>query len=189
MKQLDKIRELETSDKSVRWYQDMIRKVGLGSVKPASVMKSDIGKFVTSIEVGAMYTFFYDPKLGAKLPFYDTVPLVIVFRRVQGGFFGLNMHYLPPILRMNLLTKMMSYTNNASLTETTRFRLKWDLLSSAARFPGAKAAVKHYLYPQIQSRVLQIHPADWKKAIMLPIESFEGADKASVYRDSVRKMR
>jgi len=189
LKPLDQIRQSETPDKSFRWYLDMIRKVGLASTTGARMLKSDIGEFVNSITPGDMYLFFYDPKLRESLPYYDTVPLVITFRRVQGGFMGLNMHYLPPMLRMKLLTRMMDYTNNQHLSETTKFRLKWSLLDNASRFPGAKMAVKHYLNNHVQSRVLRVHPADWKKAIMLPIDDFEKASRNKVFEDTIRGMR
>jgi hypothetical protein len=189
MKPLDKLREIETADKSFRWYLDAIRKVGLASVSAARILKSDIGEFVSSVQPGDMYLFFYDPKLRESLPYYDTVPLVITFRRVPGGFMGLNMHYLPPMLRMRLLNKLMEYTNDSTLSESTKFRLKWSLLDNASRFPGAKVAVKHYLNNYVQSRVLKINPADWKKAIMLPIDNFEKASKNRVFEDSIRNMR
>ena len=189
MKQLDKIREVETPEKSFRWYQNMIRKVGMESVSGARILKSDIGEFVSSVRPGDMHLFIYDPKLRDSLPYFDQFPLVITFRSIPGGFVGLNMHYLPPMLRMKLLTKMMEYTNNRNLTETTRFKLKWTLLDNASRFPGARVAVKHYLNSHVQSRVLKINPADWKKAIMLPIDNFEKASRDKVFRDSIRKMR
>ena len=53
--------------------------------------------------VGTMQMFFYDPKHKDKLPYYDLFPLIVVVGPAEGGFYGLNLHYLPPILRAKML--------------------------------------------------------------------------------------
>lgn len=174
--------------KSARWYQDQIRKLGLGSVTAQGAFKSDIGDFVTQVKTGEMLLFIYDPKTADALPYYDTVPLVIPFKTVANGFYGLNFHYLPPLLRMKLLSQLLNLTEDKTLTETTRLRLQWKLLNNAARFPGVHACVKRYLYTQINSRLMRIHPTDWKKSIMLPIDNFVKASRQKVYSDSRSKM-
>ena len=83
----DKIRQKETPDKSYKWYQDIIRSLGLASVQPAKVLRSDIGEFITTINVGTMLLFVYDPKTKDSLEYYDTFPLVMPFRKVAGGFY------------------------------------------------------------------------------------------------------
>lgn len=184
----DVIRSKETPTSSFRWYQDMIRKVGLGTVQPQRVMRSNIGEFVTNVMPGNMYLFMYDPKFADKLPYYDTVPVVITFRKVPDGFYGLNMHYLPPMLRMQLLERMFKLLSDKTLSEKTRFNMTWKVLNNAARFPGVHACVKRYLYTQIQSRVMKIHPSDWRKTIMLPIDNFEKQSRNVVFNDSRSKL-
>jgi hypothetical protein len=184
----DIIRSQETPTSSFRWYQEMIRKVGLGSVQPQRVMRSNVGEFVTSVLPGQMYMFLYNPKTAEKLPYYDTVPVVLPFRKVADGFYGLNFHYLPPMLRMRLLERLMTLVNNEKMTETTRVNLSWKLLNNAAKFPGVHACVKRYLYKQMQSRIMRIYPQDWKKTIMLPIDNFEKEPINVVFNDSWSKM-
>ena len=74
---------------------------------------------------GKMYMFFYDPKTKDKLPYYDGFPLVIPVERAEGGFYGLNIHYLPPILRAKFLDGLMDITTNQKYDETTRFRVAY----------------------------------------------------------------
>lgn len=174
--------------KSARWYQDQIRKLGLGSVTAQSAFKSDLGEFVTKPQTGQMLLFIYDPKTADALPYYDTVPLVIPFKIVSDGFYGINFHYLPPLLRMQLLAQLLNLTEDKTLSQTTRLRLQWKILNNAARFPGVHACVKRYLYSQVQSRLMRINPADWKKSIMLPIDNFVKASRQKVYSDSRGKM-
>lgn len=177
-----------SADKSARWYQDQIRRLGLNSITQQSAFKSDLGNFVTTVKTGEMLMFIYDPKTADALPYYDTVPVVMPFKRVSDGFYGLNFHYLPPLLRMKLLSQMLVLTDDKTISETTRLRLQWKLLNNVSRFPGVHACVKRYLYTQINSRLMRIHPADWKKTIMLPIDNFVKASRQRVYSDSRGKM-
>lgn len=186
--QFQEIRNTQTPEKSARWYQDAIRKVGLSNARPSSVMNSDIGTFETRPEPGNMYLFFYDPKTKDKLPYYDTVPLVMVFDINPNGFHGINFHYLPPMMRMQLLGKMLDYTSTKEIDEKTQFTLRWNTLKNASRFPGVRPSVKQYLSSNIKSRLLKINPTDWKISIMLPISNFEKKSRLTVFRDSRRNI-
>jgi hypothetical protein len=187
-KSLDKIREKETPASSIRWYQDSIRKLGLNLSTASGIMHTDLGQLVGKPIPGDMYLYLYSPKTKDALPYYDTAPLVIPFRSAKGGFYGMNMHYLPPLMRMQLLNRLLEYATPSpnSITNTTRLRLRWSLLNNAAKFPGIEHCVKRYLYSHVKSRFLQINPTDWRKAIVLPIESFEKATMNKVYSDARR---
>lgn len=182
------LRQKETPTSSFRWYQDMIRKLGMTNLTAQKVLRTDIGEMVTNIQTGNMYLFMYEPKTADKLPYYDTVPVTVVFRKVPGGFYGLNLHYLPPMSRMMLLDRMIKLVEDKNLTETSRMRVTWKLLNNAARFPGANVAVKHYLYEQVASRFMRIFPNDWRKTIMLPIDNFEKQTRNAVFNDARSKM-
>ena len=55
--------------------------------------------------------FFYDPKFKKTLPYYDTFPLVLPLETYNDGFLGINMHYLPIPLRVNLLDQNLGNTS------------------------------------------------------------------------------
>ena len=88
------------TEKSLNWYQTQVK--GLADVRPEKLMKN-VPDTVTRILPGNMYMFFYDAKLKDTLPFWDQFPLVLPFRKVDGGFIGLNLHYLPYTTRFKLL--------------------------------------------------------------------------------------
>ena len=184
----ENLRDRETPSSSVRWYQDNIRRLGLTTIPEQKILKSSIGEFVTSIQVGNMYLYRYDPKTAEKLPYYDTFPVVVPFEKTSDGFYGLNFHYLPYLIRLRLLDRMMELKNTKEITETTRMRLNWNLLKNVSKYPGATACVKRYLYNHVMSRVMKIHPEDWRKTIMLPIDNFEKKSRNDVFVDSRRKM-
>ena len=186
--QIQQLRDRETSTSSFRWYQDMMRKLGMNNIQPQKVIRSDVGEFVTNVQTGNMYLFMYDPKMAEKLPYYDTVPVVVIFKKVPDGFYGLNFHYLPPLFRMKLLDRMMELVSDDTLSEDTRMAVTWKLLNNAARYPGVNVAVKRYLYSQVGSRIMRIFPKDWRKTIMLPIDNFEKASRNVVFNDARSKI-
>lgn len=136
--------------------------------------------------VGSMYMFFYDPKGKKELPYYDSFPLVIVIGPADGGFLGLNLHYLPPILRAKFLDSLLDFTNNKKYDETTRFRLSYNLLQRAARMKYFKPCIKHYLNDQVRSRFARVPAPEWEIATFLPTADFQKGSRNKVYSDSRR---
>ena len=83
-------------------------------VNRTALMNSEEVKLVNRQQplIGSMNMFFYDPKTKDTLPFYDRFPLAIIVGPAEKGFYGLNLHYLPPILRAKFLDALLDITNN-----------------------------------------------------------------------------
>jgi hypothetical protein len=140
------------------------------------------------ITIGRMYMFKYDPKTKEKMPFWDTLPLVFPVAPAEGGFYGLNFHYLPLRERALLMDRLYEFVNNDNLDFTTKIRLSYGLLKSTTRLKMFQPAFKRYLYSQMRSRFLYIEPQDWFAALFLPTESFRGAELKTVWKDSRSKI-
>lgn len=134
--------------------------------------------------VGSMYMFFYDPKTKDTLPYYDRFPLVIVLGPAKGGFYGLNLHYLPPALRAKFLDELMGITNNDKFDKTTKFDLTYNLLSRAQKLKYFKPCFKHYLSDHVKSRFALVPATEWEIAVFLPMADFRKANNFKVYADS-----
>lgn len=134
--------------------------------------------------VGSMYMYYYDPKHKATLPYYDAFPLVFPYKKVPGGFMGINLHYLPLPLRAKLMDALYDVTNNERYDETTRLKLNYNVLNSTAKFKYFKPCIKHYLTDQMRSRFLYVYPSEWDMALFLPTSRFIGARKEKVWADS-----
>jgi len=157
------------------------------SVNPKATITQ--GPVLTNrIITGEMYLFAYDPKTKEDLPYYDRFPLVFPFRRVTGGFYGINMHYLPPLLRAKLMDALYDTINNDKMDETTRLRINYRILQSAAKFRYFEPCVKHYLNNHVKTRFLRVDPTQWDVALFLPLERFAKANKLKVYADSKKKI-
>lgn len=165
--------------------------------KQAAVLQSKVinrnrlfreGRLTNRIIPGRMYMFYYDPKYKDDLPYYDRFPLVLPYKfTAQDGMMGLNLHYLPYFQRVQLLDKLMTFATNKNFDENTRIKYSWQLIAGASKFRFAAPCIKHYLKDHIDSQFIEIPPSDWHTAMMLPVESFIGASKKQIWKDSVRR--
>ena len=167
---------------SREWFRKRIQT--LTRVNREALMREDEITKRSSHQFGSMMMFFYDPKLKDKLPYYDTFPLVIPVERAAGGFRGLNLHYIPPILRAKFLDSLLDVVNNKKYDESTRFTLTYSLLKGASRFRFFQPCFKHYLLNHVKSRFAQVPAPEWEIATFLPTASWKKAPAGRVYSDS-----
>lgn len=165
------------------WYRDAARDV---NVTPNRLMRGNQSKFTGNTEPGNMLLFSYDPKTKRKLPYYDTFPLIFVVGPAEGGFFGLNMHYLPLKQRAMLMDALYETASDSRYDAGTRLKINYSILSKASRFKLFKPCLKHYLNSQVKSRFMQIDSVEWDIALFLPLQRFVGSI-SKVYQDSLRK--
>ena len=112
------------------WFRKRVAEM---SVNRNTLMRDDSLKRTEAEIVGSMNMFFYDPKTKDTLPYYDRFPLVVIVGQAKGGFYGLNLHYLPMNLRAMLLDALLDNLTNEKYDTSTRFRLTYNLLQSTAR--------------------------------------------------------
>ena len=157
-------------------------------LKPTrQALLNDKERLKTNTIIGRMYFYYYDPKLKDELPYYDRFPLVIPIERYQDGFLGLNLHYISPRQRIELLDALSDFATNSKYDETTRLRLSWAKLKTVGKAFKAKPCVKRYLFKHVDSRFLEITADEWDIAALLPFQDFQGATANKVYNDSRNK--
>lgn len=178
------------SRKAREWFIEKVRALN-GRISRKALLNDEALKLRTesSILWGTMLMFVYDPKLKEVLPYYDRFPLVLALQPAQGGFLGLNLHYLHPNIRAAFLDKLMeTMPGQNNLTERSRLRMRYALLASAKRYRMFAPCLKHYLSEHVVSRISQVYAPDWEIAIFLPTESFVKATKTQVWRDSQKAL-
>ena len=141
---------------------------------------------VTSSSIGRMFCFFYDPRWKQKLPYYDTFPLVFLLSVTDTHLTGLNIHYLPPALRAQLMDALWTTANNDRMDEQTKLRVSYGVLKAATKFRLFRPCFKQYRRDHVRSRFLYITPHEWDAALMLPLARFKKASPQRVYADSRR---
>ena len=168
------------------WFRGKINTIK--NINRNTLMKEEPIALKNRQVVGSMYMFFYDPKHKETLPYYDSFPLVIVLKPAAGGFLGLNLHYLPPVLRAKFLDALLDVTNNKRYDETTKFKLTYNALQNAAKMKYFKPCIKHYLTDHVKSRFAMVQAPEWEIAVFLPTADFNSRGKTyninRVYADS-----
>ena len=166
------------------WFREKIKQAG-ASAKMKAVTPNQLLKRQPedNIMLGKMFFYKYDPKWAKKLPYWDMYPLVFPFERAPGGFYGLNLHYIPPRDRAVLMDSLNQYASNNKYDRTTRLELSYRLLK---RYGRAVPCVKRYLGDHVVSQTVRIDADEWEIAIFLPVERFQKASKGEVWADSRR---
>ena len=169
---------------SREWFRRKVQ--NLRRINRTQLMQEDELELVSSRQplIGTVNMFFYDPKHKDTLPFYDRFPLAIIVGPAEKGFYGLNLHYLPPVLRAKLLDSLMDITNNKKYDETTRFRLSYKILQGVTKFKYYKPCLKHYLSQNVKSRMARVQAPEWEIATFLPTADWAKTSSSQVYKQS-----
>ena len=166
------------------WFREKVKQAGasakMKAVTPNQLLRRQPND---NILLGKMFFYKYDPKFAKKLPYWDMYPLVFPFEKAPGGFYGLNLHYIPPRDRAVLMDNLNQYASNNKYDKTTRLELSYRLLK---RYGRAVPCVKRYLGDRIVSQTVRIDADEWEIAIFLPVERFQKASKGEVWKDSRR---
>jgi hypothetical protein len=169
---------------AIDWYRNKILSIGKKDdlSDPDNRMKK-----VGYPEIGKLLLFsYYDPKYKDELSFWDIYPLVIpleppmvVGTKTYKGeapspsFLGLNLHYLPPSARANLLQSLMDLRTNDKYDDTTKLNISYRLLKGAAnQFSGFENCLHRYMMNRITSSFHEIHPSDWDRVVLLPLQKW-----------------
>jgi len=163
--------------KSTQWYRDKIKEFG----KPGAMDLIRDGKRNNNPFFGRLNMFFYDPKHKKKLPYYDSFPLVLPLEPYSDGFLGINLHYLPMTIRLQLLDKLVDYSNNTKFDESTRLAVDYSKLKSIKLI---KPTLKRYLSGQVKTQFRRIDADEFTVAALLPIARWKKGSIQDVYRDS-----
>lgn len=167
------------------WFRDKLK--NMRNINRQRLLKDPTVTRTQRPRMGDMYMFFYDPKHKDTLPYYDTFPLIIMVERAPGGFYGLNLHYLPPVLRAKLFDAL-TLTNN-KYDESTRFKARYRILKSVRKLRYFKPCFKHYLTEHIESRIAKVEPTEWEVAMFMQTQRFKKSTASNIYRDSRQKLR
>jgi hypothetical protein len=168
-----------------KWYRNTAAKF---QVAPSVLMRENASKFTNITRPGSMMLFNYDPKHKNDLPYYDTFPLIFVVGPAEGGFYGINMHYLPLRQRAILMDALYNITTNNRFDDSTRLKLSYQVLKRTSTYKFFKPCFKHYLHKHVKSRKLLIDSVEWDIALFLPLQRFQKASPSHIYSDSLKKV-
>lgn len=174
------------TEESRAWFQAKAK--NLRNLNREALMKEDPIKSRSKQIIGGMYMFFYDPKTKDQLPYYDRFPLVVVVGPAPGGFYGLNLHYLPPKLRLQFFSNLMDI-KGSKLSENDKFAITYRMLKNSTKMRYFRPCFKHYLTNHVQSKFAEVPAPEWEIAVFLPTADFRKANNYKVYYDSRAMIR
>ena len=175
--------------KSNGWFEKEVTMLTKQNITPNKVLAGKPDDLVVKIQPGHLYLFGYDPKLKKELPYYDRFPLVFPYAKTPDGFMGLNMHYLPYNLRVQLLDALLTFRSNNRMDETTRLKYSWQLIDGISRYKAAQPCIKQYLGGHVRTQFRKVDSENWATAMLLPVERFVGASKQEVWAESRKIIR
>lgn len=153
-----------SSSESADWFKDSVDK--MQKRDPNKIFKK-----YSSPKIGEMFLFMYDAKTKEKLPYFDMYPLVFPIEMYSDGFLGLNLHYLPPLARIQLMKSLIDINEIDKYSEMKKLNLSYELLSRYARqLKGMDVCLKRYLFGHVRSSFHLVEVRDWEKAALLPIQ-------------------
>lgn len=176
------IEELGIKEKAARtWFRKEAERV---TADPTRLMLSAVEKRRDLVIPGCMYLFSYIAKHADTLPYWDRYPVIFPVEIYDDGFLGINLHYLPHVMRAKLMDALMELAFNNKYDKNYRLRISYELLKSFSKYKYFKPCVKRYLYKQLRSRYYLIDWKEWSIAVFLPLERFQKMSKEHVWEES-----
>lgn len=173
--------------KSKAWYEQQMVLLMKQIQSPWIVLKGNPAQLTTRLLVGKMYMFVYDPIYKEQLPYFDRFPCMLLYSRSTHGFSGLNFHYLPYQMRIQLLYRLLQYKTNPKMDETTKIRFQWAAIKGVQKFAAAVPAFHSYSFSGLRSTFREIRAYEWATAVLLPVEQFVKLADDRIW-DKSRKM-
>jgi hypothetical protein len=163
---------------SMKWFSKYIPK-NYARVRTARLFR-DRKLWADSIDPGSMYTFEYDALHKDTLPFWDRYPLVFFFDSFKSKegkqlLLGINLHYLPPALRLVAYKALLKTRNEKRYRSSTKLKLSWQVLKGLSASKYFEHSVKMYRVDHLASKFVKVPPSSWEMFLFLPTARFVGS--------------
>jgi hypothetical protein len=169
------------NEKSLNWFRNYVgksfNKIGTG------VMFRDRSLWGSAPQMGKLQFFEYDALHKEDLPVWDRYPLIFPFaaytsKEGKAIFLGLNMHYLPPALRMVAFKALLKLRSEKRYRKNTRLEMEWSTLKAMSESKYFAHAVHAYRMDHVKSVFVEIPSVSWELALFLPLARFQKGGKA-----------
>lgn len=132
---------------------------------------------------GRLSFFIYQAEYDEKLPYWDAAPLTLMYNEDDEHMYGLNFHYVHPMIRVKILSTLIDYMVNAN-NERAYLAITYSAMKNLSTHRYIKPCIKTYLKSNFRTPPVVIKPEYWHQAIMLPTAQWKRASNNKVWRDS-----
>ena len=141
------------------------------------------------MRLGEMFLYVYSPKFKDDkkvLPYYDTLPLIILLGKGGDRMLGINVHYIPWTWRVKLVRDMMKAVGGG---HRVRYRDIKNAIKSA-KIPSAIMyyALRTYLYGHIRSEVKNFDSQNFELALQNVMPKFQRKTDTYIYKEMLSKL-
>lgn len=148
---------------------------------------------------GRMFAFLYLPKTRSELAYYDVTPLIItlprdpVEQKKNNNILGINLHYIEPEIRAELLNKLLRISHRhfgerPPPKGVGYFNLEYEMLKMI-KFVQGLPCVRSYDPMRILGKPVLIPSNEWGNAVALPFENFIKKRQEKVWLETRIKIR
>lgn len=173
-------------DQATTWLATNLSKIKTTMRQSQFIDDSKTLAKTKAITPGIMVFFGYNPRTKDVLPFWDEFPVVIVLCPAEGGFLGLNLHYLPPGARAGFLNKLLNYVNDKNWASNPNsdalFKVTYMMLKSSRKLAAFRKCIKRYYYSNMVTKAAFINQTQWKSVPFFPLDRFKGMSKRDIWR-------
>jgi hypothetical protein len=147
---------------------------------------------------GRMYMMRYNPIHKDTLPYFDMFPVFFCMDVQDKYFSGLNMHYLPPLYRAELMDALYPFViapgvkgTDIGTTIRTKLnpRLDYEFMNKRRAMMSFKPMWKRYNKKNVIGNYMYVPPIAWDTVMMMPLQRFRKAGINRVWRDSLIERR
>jgi hypothetical protein len=173
----DFLKQIRAKSKdAMNWFRKLVKETQRAAF-PASTGRKDLKTQsvdvrgnLSAADIGSMYFFRYQAKWADILPYWDMFPLIFPFAKATGGFYGINLHYLGPKPRIDLMRALIKAQGvSGNMDENFRLKLNYSIIT---KFPPAEPCIKRYLNSYNKGGFFKISGNDWAYAVGLPIQKW-----------------
>ena len=168
----------KNTKESLTWYRQYISK-NITNVRLPQILEDKSFRQSNTLKAGAMCMFQYDPMNKETLPFYDTMPLIFpvsVWKSSEGHkiLSGINLHYLPPLLRQKIFLVILDMQRTKNLN--------WNVLKKIAESKLFEHALKNYRMDYMMSRFIIVPEDSMELVLFLPLARFKKGSAKQAWR-------
>jgi hypothetical protein len=159
----------EQVDNSAEWFINEIQGINASAARRKMLgLKSRQAKYLVA---GRMYLFTYRAE---TIPVFDKYPLIFPFSKTGEHFYGINLHYVPIPMRIEIINKLSVFANNQSMSANVRLVMQWNMIKalSQSKNLGIENCVKMYRNDRVQSMFSEIPPSSWRHVATLSLEKW-----------------
>lgn len=186
--------DLHSNPDPLEWLREQAQE--LRKTNPQSLLQM-AGK-TKRLLPGRMYMMRYNPVGKNTLPYYDMFPVFFCMNVRDDYFSGMNLHYLPPLYRAELMDALYPFimspqTEGEQMATTLRTKIQpkvdYEFLKRRRTMMSFKPTWKRYRFQNVVGQFLYIPPIAWDTVMMLPVARFRKAGINRIWRESLIERR